>query len=174
MNKIILLCGPDGSGKSYLADQIMKKYPNHVYIHNAVTNDIRSLHENTVRAAILASEQHTVIIDRLHISEKIYGTLFRNGPSYDISNIEYMLDETQRRHGNVVKLMCMVDKETSVGIHDSRKDDEMFDDNTTVWDMYDREVKQLPASWKVYNWKTDVIDLSTFEVSKKEDERKIA
>ena len=168
MNKIILLCGPDGSGKSYLADQIMKKYPNHVYIHNAVTNDIKSLHENTVRAAILASEQHTVIIDRLHISEKVYGTLFRNGPSYDISNIERMLDETQRRYGNVVKIMCMVDKDTSTGIHSRRKEsgDEMFDDNSSVWDMYDKELKNLSSSWKVYNWKTDSIDLNTFEVKK--------
>lgn len=165
MNKIILIEGPDASGKSYLANQIMEKYPNHVYIHNAVTNDIKSLHKNTIEAAKIASEQHTVIIDRLHLSEKIYGDLFRNGPSYNVDALDAALDSIP----NLVKIMCMVDKETSVGIHSSRNANgkEMFNDNDTVWDKYNEECKSLSASWRVYNWKTDIINLDTFEVSKK-------
>ena len=52
MEKVIIIEGCDASGKSTLASQIMQKYPNYMYIHNAVTDDIQSLHENTIDVAM--------------------------------------------------------------------------------------------------------------------------
>ena len=61
------------------------------------------------------------------------------------------------------KILCIVDKETSLAKHSERKDKEMFDDISKVWDMY-ADVAKNDKSWTVYNWKTDTIDLNTLEV----------
>ena len=134
----------------------MERHPNNCYIHNAVTDDIKLLHENTINAALVASQEHWVFIDRLHLSEKIYGTIFRNGPSYGIDIFEKELDNIP----NLYRILCVVDKETSLAKHAARKDKEMFDDISKVWDMYN----DVHNGWVRYNWKTDEIDLNTLEV----------
>lgn len=153
---IIIVEGCDASGKSTLINQLMEKHPNNCYIHNAVTDDIKSLHENTIDAALVASQEHWVFIDRLHLSEKIYGTTFRNGPSYDVDAFDKMLDSIPNLH----KILCLIDKESTQKIHSSRKGIEMFSTIGTVWDMYN-DVKD---GWTRYNWKMDEIDLDTLEV----------
>lgn len=154
---IVIVCGPDACGKSTLINQLMEKHPNNCYIHNAVTNDIESLHKNTIDTALVASQEHWVFIDRLHLSEKIYGTIFRNGPSYDVDAFDRLISY---RIPNIKKILCIVDKETSLVKHAERKDKEMFDDISKVWDMYN----EVQDGWIRYNWKTDTIDLDTLEV----------
>ena len=153
---IVIVEGADCQGKSTLINQLMERHPNNCYIHNAVTNDIKLLHENTINAALVASQEHWVFIDRLHLSEKIYGTIFRNGPSYGIDIFEKELDNIP----NLYRILCVVDKETSIAKHAARKDKEMFDDISKVWDMYN----DVHDGWVRYNWKTDEIDLDTLEI----------
>jgi thymidylate kinase len=157
---IVIVEGCDASGKSTLINQLMERYPNNCYIHNAVTDDIETLHKNTIDAALVASLEHYVFIDRLHLSEKIYGTVFRNGPSYDV-------DLFDKQMTNMIptlkKILCAVDKDTSLSKHNERKDKEMFDDVSTVWKMYDDIAKNDP-SWITYNWKTDKFNFESFNV----------
>ncbi len=155
---IVIVEGGDASGKSTLISQLMERHPNNCYIHNAVTDDIKSLHENTVDTALMASQEHWVFIDRLHLSEKVYGTIFRNGPSYDVDEFD---KEITTKIPTLKKVLCVVDKETTLAKHAARKDKEMFDDVSKVWDMYDA----IQDGWTRYNWKTDKIDLDTLEVS---------
>lgn len=156
---IILCDGADACGKSTLINQLMERHPNNCYIHNAVTRDIKTLHENTIDAALVASQEHWVFIDRLHLSEKIYGTVFRNRPSYDVDAFDKMISKIP----NLKKILCLVDKETALAKHAARKDQEMFDDISTVYDLYS-DVAMNDKSWTTYNWKTDIIDLDTLEV----------
>lgn len=158
---IIIVEGCDASGKSTLINQLMEKYPNNCYIHNAVTDDILSLHKNTIDAALTASQYHYVFIDRLHLSEKIYGTIFRNGASYDIDEFDNELNT----FSNIKKILCVVDKDTALSKHANRKNKEMFDDISRVWDMYN-DIALNDTSWTTYNWKTDLIDLDTLNVIK--------
>ena len=154
----IVICeGADCQGKSTLINQLMERHPNNCYIHNAVTDDIKSLHENTINAALVAAQEHWVFIDRLHLSEKIYGTVYRNGPSYDVDMFDKMLSS---RIPTLKKILCVVDKETSLAKHAERKDKEMFNDISKVWDIYN----DVHDGWVRYNWKTDEIDLDTLEV----------
>ena len=155
---IVIVDGPDACGKSTLINQLMERHPNNCYIHNAVTNDIESLHRNTVDAALVASQEHWVFIDRMHLSEKVYGTVFRNGPSYDVD----LFDKQLCAIPNIYRILCIVDKETSLAKHAERKDKEMFDDISKVWDMYNDVL-----DWKRYNWKTDSIDLDTLDIKQK-------
>lgn len=157
---IVIVEGADCQGKSTLINQLMEKHPNNCYIHNAVTDDIKSLHENTIDAALVASQEHWVFIDRLHLSEKIYGTIFRNGPSYDIDMFDKMLTN---KIPTLKKILCVVDKETSLTKHAERKNKEMFDDISKVWDMYN----DVRDGWIRYNWKTDKMNLDTLEITPK-------
>ena len=154
---IVIVEGCDASGKSTLISQLMDRHRNNCYIHNAVTDDIKSLHENTIQTAIVASKEHWVFIDRLHLSEKIYGMIFRDGPSYDVDAFDKYISNISV----VKKILCVVDKETSLAKHAERKDKEMFNDISKVWDMYN-DVND--SSWIRYNWKTDEINLDTLEV----------
>lgn len=154
---VVIVDGCDASGKSTLINQLMECHPNNCYIHNAVTDDIESLHKNTIDAALAASQEHWVFIDRLHLSEKIYGTVFRNGPSYDVDAFDKMITA---KVPTLKKILCVVDKETSLAKHAERKDKEMFNDISRVWEMYN-DVKD---GWVRYNWKTDIIDMDTLEV----------
>lgn len=157
---IVIVEGADCQGKSTLISQLMEKHPNNCYIHNAVVDDIKSLHENTIQAAVAASKEHWVFIDRLHLSEKVYGTIFRGGPSYDVDEF----DKVVSSFVNVHKILCVVDKETSLAKHAERRSKEMFSDISRVWDMYN---DVTDPSWARYSWKTDKIDLDTLEVSPK-------
>ena len=157
---ICIVDGCDASGKSTLINRLMERHPNNCYIHNAVADDIKSLHENTINAALVASQEHWVFIDRLHLSEKVYGTVFRNGPSYDTDAFDKMITA---RIPTLKKILCIVDKETALSKHAERKDIEMFDDISKVWDMY-AEVAENDKTWTKYNWKTSTMDLDTLEV----------
>ena len=155
----IIICeGADCQGKSTLINQLMERHPNNCYIHNAVTDDIKSLHYNTIHTALIASQEHWVFIDRLHLSEKIYGTVFRNGPSYNVESFDkYITTEIP----TLKKILCVVDKETSLAKHAERKDKEMFNDISRIWDMYN----DVRDGWIRYNWMTDEINLDTLEVT---------
>ena len=155
---IIIVEGCDASGKSTLINQLMEVHPNNCYIHCAVTNDINSLHQNAIDTALIAAQERWVFIDRLHLSEKIYASVFRNGPSYNVDEFDKMITENIP---TLKKILCCVDKETSLAKHSERKDKEMFNDISKVWDMYN----DVEHGWIRYNWKTDKMNLDTLEVS---------
>jgi thymidylate kinase len=155
---IVLIEGCDASGKSTLINQLMEAHPNNCYIHCAVTNDINSLHQNAIDTALVAAQERWVFIDRLHLSEKIYANVFRNGPSYDVDAFDRMITN---RIPTLKKILCVVDKETTLAKHAERKDKEMFDNISKVWDMYNN----IEDNWTRYNWKTDTMNINTLEVT---------
>lgn len=83
MKGIILLEGADGTGKTTLALELVAKYDAH-YIHNSLYPDMWAAHLDCVREAVRESATRLVVIDRLWISEQIYGAVFRGGPAYDL------------------------------------------------------------------------------------------
>ena len=155
---IVLIEGCDASGKSTLINQLMEAHPNNCYIHCAVTNDINSLHQNAIDTALVAAQERWVFIDRLHLSEKIYASVFSNGPSYDVDAFDRMITN---RIPTLKKILCVVDKETTLAKHAERKDKEMFDNISKVWDMYNN----IEDNWTRYNWKTDTMNTNTLEVT---------
>ena len=153
-NPIIILEGPDCSGKTTLASELMKKYRNCVYIHNAVSLDIATLHISAWFNAINLSDEFTVIIDRLHLSEEIYGTIFRNKVAYDTKAFDKRISKIM----NVYKVLCLTDKETTLKMHAERKGIEMFDNISKVWDAYSKV-----ENWKRYDWQKDEFKLEDYE-----------
>lgn len=96
---IIVLEGPDGVGKSTLADAILRAYPGEKYRMNSgppPDDEPAALHyASQVRWAIDQSENALVVFDRLHIGELVYAPLLRGGTDFtadEASVIDMMLD----------------------------------------------------------------------------------
>lgn len=158
-NQVILIEGPDFSGKSTLANDLMQKYRNHAYIHCAVTPNIFVLHTTAIDNALKLSEEFTVIVDRLHYSELVYAPIFRKGASYDVKAFDVALST----HPNIYKILCLPPKEIVLNGFKKRaaQGGEMFD---TVEKVYDEYAKN-PLGWKIYDWTKDgkePIDLEKF------------
>jgi hypothetical protein len=100
---IIILEGADGTGKTTLARALVKRY-DAFYIHNGLWPDIWKRHLATVDLAIKRSQKQLVIIDRLWLSEQIYGDTFRDGPAYDLG--ARCLDRALLRYG-AVTVLCV-------------------------------------------------------------------
>lgn len=161
-NPIIIISGPDFSGKSTLAQDLMQKYRNHVYIHCAVTPDIYALHTNAILNAFKLSEDFTVIIDRLHYSELVYGPIFRNGMSYDVKKFDDLY--SNKNISNLYKILCLPPKDIVMNGFEKRAKagGEMFN---TVERVYDEYAKN-PLGWNIYDWTKDgkePIDLEKFK-----------
>ena len=145
-NPVIIISGPDFSGKSTLANTLMQKYRNHAYIHCAVTPNIYALHTNAIKQAIELSKNFTVIIDRLHYSELVYAPIFRHGASYDVRAFDNSLSEYQ----NIYKVLCLPPKDVVLEGFKKRAAEggEMFDTVEKVYDAY----ASNPLGWKIYDW----------------------
>src|SRR4051812_32135439 len=78
---IILIDGPDGAGKTTLAEEFAKKYDT-VYLHQRYRwrNKMFAYHTSALRKAVrLASRGKLAIVDRQWPFELIYGQVYRGG-----------------------------------------------------------------------------------------------
>ena len=156
---IIIIDSSDYTGKTTLANSLMNEYRNHVYIHCGVCPDIYSLHTTALYNAVNLSKEFTVIIDRLHYSELVYGTVFRNGSSYNV----YEFDKHMNGIDNLYKVMCLPPKDIVMNGFKNRAKNggEMFDTVEKVYDMY----AENPLGWKTYDWtKGEKFDLKNYKV----------
>jgi len=92
---IIILEGPDGVGKTTLANEIKTIYGKEVYyLHLRVHKDMKRWHTASARLATKKQdEDKLVILDRHWPSEQCYSYIFRKGPSYDPEELYYDLKE---------------------------------------------------------------------------------
>jgi len=92
---IIILEGPDGVGKTTLSNEIKKIYGKEVfYMHLRVHNDMKLWHTASARLAVKKqAEDKIVLLDRHWPSEQCYSYIFREGPSYDPTELYYDLKE---------------------------------------------------------------------------------
>lgn len=81
---LIVLDGPDGAGKTTLAEQLLSRVDNGLYIHNTKpqTHEAWNMHASCLRAAVWESLDRLVVVDRLFMSESIYGRVYRTGSEY--------------------------------------------------------------------------------------------
>lgn len=83
---LIVLEGADGTGKSTLANEIVKQTDG-IALHctyNSKWNMYQYHEEMYNHALALEKICGTVVMDRFNLSELVYGTIYRVGPSYDV------------------------------------------------------------------------------------------
>lgn len=80
---VVVLEGPDGAGKTTLAEHLVKRYDGH-YVHRTWRKgmDVWDHHTEAVQIANERSHKQLVVIDRLWASEAIYGKVYRGESDY--------------------------------------------------------------------------------------------
>lgn len=100
MRGIIVLDGPDCSGKTTLAEMIVAK-TNGLHFHQIYRWKDRmfTYHTAALHRAIEAAEDRVVVLDRLWMSEAIYGAVYRQGTKWPHEG--RMMDRVIRKHGGI-------------------------------------------------------------------------
>jgi thymidylate kinase len=86
VNRVIVLEGPDASGKTEMAENFLQDYPEDltVYIHNDASDAKLpgSLYRHYKAQLLDALDRPNVltVIDRSFVSEYVYGTIYRGKP----------------------------------------------------------------------------------------------
>lgn len=86
---LYILDGVDGTGKSTLAKEIAKQKKAQIF-HAGFNKEwnIKKYHQNLMIAAeAMNNDNINVVLDRWAASEKVYGTIFRDGESYDTDSL---------------------------------------------------------------------------------------
>ena len=97
---IVILEGPDGVGKTTLANTFKEIYKKKVYyMHLRVHKYMKLWHTASARLAMKKhKEDRLVLLDRHWPSEQCYSYIFREGPSYDPTDLYYDLKEVGTKY----------------------------------------------------------------------------
>lgn len=148
MNKIYLLTGCDGTGKTTLANKIAEETKGHV-LHCSYDKDwnIEQYHTDVMETAQKLAKYQDVVIDRWAMDEFVYGTVLRGGPSYDTSAL------IEKYHSdNIVYIYC--ENENTVENHkaNSKKREEMFEDMNGVSEEFEDYIQFTSNNWLGIPW----------------------
>lgn len=152
---IYIVEGPDGVGKTTLANAIAEKVKGHV-LHSTYQKgwDIKAYHESIIANAKLLNEYQDVIIDRWAPSEWVYGNVFRNGASYDV----HIMCEAINGMYDVKWIICKNPNAVINHIVNKKIRPEMFGDMTDVVANFSIFVSDTPSlNWLEYDYtKNDI------------------
>lgn len=166
-NKIIILDGPDFSGKSTLANEIAKQTKGHI-IHasyNKNWDSISEYHRTLFKAANLMAEYQDVVIDRLCLSEYVYGTVFRGGSEYD--PVEFLYQDIDWLNTNKAKLIwvyCSTTNSEELFQEGRKQREEMYSSMVEVNRVFEEIVEATDEAFhfKRYDFQTDGKNLNKY------------
>ena len=134
--QIIVLDGPDAVGKTTIAKEFIKKYPNTKYIHNTYRwkDKIFDYHTAVMKLAGKWAQTHNVIIDRWWPSEACYASVYRNTSAWPLQGRFH--ERLALKYG-VVYLLCLPDQNT-IDRHAQMKlkREEMYENIEDLCDIY--------------------------------------
>lgn len=105
MSRVIILEGPDGAGKSHLADRLRSEF-GFEYIHSDKPRPGENLfytYTCTLWKAILS--RRPVVIDRLYLGELVYGPIMRGDSLLTMMQVN-LLNRVKRANG-VREVLCL-------------------------------------------------------------------
>lgn len=153
-NCLIICDSPDHGGKTTLCNHLIEKYRFNYY-HCGVQPDIRQYHSDVLDLAFndIIKYNSNFVIDRLHLSEEVYGNIFRNGPQYDWKELnQHLVDNCEAEGIKYVLITCLPPKDIVVNGHAARNADgnEMFDTVDKVYDAYEKIYEENKDSIQIY------------------------
>lgn len=139
-NVLIIVEGPDHSGKTRLCNHLIEKYRFNYY-HCGVQKNIKEYHDDVIKLAFndIKKYNSNFIIDRMHLSEEVYGNIFRNGSSYDWKTYNNeIISKCKDLNIRYELILCLPPKDVVVNGHAERNaaGNEMFNTVDSVYDSY--------------------------------------
>jgi len=115
---IIVLDGPDASGKSTLAKTMQELYGAKIlHATYRFKNNMFAYHTAILKKAIAESQKGLVVIDRLWLSEQVYANVFRGGSKWPLAG--RFIDRMLLRFG-ALNVICLPSAVT-VSVENHRK-----------------------------------------------------
>lgn len=163
---ILILEGPDGAGKTTLAETLRQRFQGsgmvHIVKHGPYTGvepeHLCRIYFRAMSPALTFDD--TVIMDRSWISEPIYGEVYRNGANRIDTPRKRMLERVALSRGAVV-IHCQPDFETCAETFEKRPDEEYLDDVSQLEQVYN-EYEALPLITNLptvhYDYTRDTVD----------------
>lgn len=147
---IYILEGPDGVGKSTLANAIYEETKGHI-LHCTWKKEfnIKEYFAEILSVAKKLNKYQDVIIDRWAPSEQVYGDVFRRGPAFDVHG--YLWEEGL--HSQLKFIIC--ENPNAVENHLKNKENrvEMFDDMTHIVTGFQKFVEETDyLEWIHYDF----------------------
>lgn len=171
---ILILEGPDGAGKTTLAETLRQRFQGNGMVHIVKHGPYTGIEpEHLCRIYFRAMSpaltfDDTVIMDRSWISEPIYGEVYRNGQNRIDMPRKRMLERVALSRG-VVVIHCQPDFETCAETFEKRPDEEYLDDINQLEQVYE-EYEALPLITNLptvhYDYTCDTVDELLDKVAK--------
>lgn len=167
MKGIILIEGPDGSGKTTLAERLAFDYKG-IILHQTYRfkNKIPIYHGAILKKALKLSKEKLVILDRLHISEYIYGKVFRNEKRWPwmLKTFNILCKEL-----NIPIILCLpFSAQQGLKWFEKAKTErsEMFDNIKQVIEEYINYYEKYPENITIYNRENNDLYSFYYEATK--------
>lgn len=146
---IYIIEGPDGVGKTTLANAILEKSKGHL-LHATYdkTWDIKDYHGSMITAAHLLNKYQDVILDRWAPSDGVYGRVFRGEPSYDTRRVVELADILY----DIKWIYCRNDNAVENHLRNKEKREEMYDSMEEVVKEYDKYMRESFVNWIQYDF----------------------
>jgi hypothetical protein len=161
VNGIILCEGSNLAGKSFLIQKISELVPNTKRIHciHRYKDNMFCYHLGALRHAIRLAQNHLVLIDRLWLSENIYGDVYRGGTLWPHEG--RVLQKILNKHA-VITVLCLANPDEAQARYlELRADRKEFDEvkNDEVARQYQRAWMQGEPTHSRVSYLDDIADL---------------
>lgn len=134
---IIVVDGPDGTGKTTLCNQIVDKWgAQYLHLTYRFKDKMSFYHMAALRLALRWSQYKPVIIDRWWMSELVYAQAFRGGTKWPW--LGTALDSLAKLHDIHYVITLPEDRDEYLSHFDNLKNEreEMYDSMANVYDAY--------------------------------------
>jgi len=158
MSKLYILEGADGTGKTTLANEILKQTKGHM-LHATFEKDwdIRQYHSEMFYSALTLMKYQDVILDRWAVSEEVYAEAYRGGRQYYADNFMInIISDSRMSNPEDIRFIYCSNKDTIIN-HEANKElrVEMFNDISPVVKEYERYIGRTIIDWINYDFTKD-------------------
>lgn len=127
----VIIEGPDGAGKTHLADLICSQRPGYAYHHEGPPPAGLNVLEHYAR--LMLDAKCPTVFDRLHLGEVVYGSLLRGGSALSPRDILFLNRLIVGQGTSVV--LCLPPKATC--LHNNRLKEELIKEESLRSVAYD-------------------------------------
>lgn len=152
---IILLEGPDGAGKTTLATE---DFPDYNQVHHGAYSTDTDAFQAYDKLLNVSLKSDNLVIDRMHISERIYG---REYHGFCMSDLRYEHIERQCLENRIVVVLCLPHLSTVLKNWSKGGRDEMLTNSKHlehIYNTYSRLQMYTSLPFVIYDYENNAFN----------------